>query len=511
LRHRSLIAAVSDLLTVLGADGKIVYLTPAMQSLLGEASGDEVGRDFFEYVHPDDRARVRDAFERGLAAGAKVPVPEHRIRRRDGSYRRVEPGGTDEAALQQAERLQAVGQLAGGVAHDFNNALTGVLGFCDLALMELPAEHPLLPLLKEIRKSADRAAGVARQLLVFSRRQVIAPSVLGVNDAVEGMTKMLRRILGEDIQLELALASDLGAVRVDAGQLDQVVMNLAINARDAMPRGGRLSVSTHSVDEPAEAASIAARAAVFAGRLGGERGPEDERAGAGPGAGPGGPDEPRRFVHLTIADTGCGMTEDVKRHIFEPFFTTKPKGKGTGLGLAMIHGIVVQHGGLVEVESEAGRGTAVHVYLPALGADARPAGARPRAEPVRGGTETVLVIEDEDAVRDITVRVLRRLGYTVLEARSGYEALGIADRREGPIDLILSDVILSDLRGPKVAEDVKARRPAAKVLFMSGYAGEKLDAEGLEIRPDAFVPKPFAADALARKVREILDRPAAAD
>jgi PAS domain S-box-containing protein len=385
-----------------------------------------------------------------------------------------------EAQLRQAQKLEVVGQLAGGIAHDFNNALAGVSGYADLAMLEVKPDSQLHFYLKEIRRSSDRAAGIARQLLLFSRRQKAEPQPLDLNGVVEGLSKMLRRLLGENVKIEMALAPALGIVEADPGQIEQVITNLCLNARDAMPEGGRITIAT---------ANVAANEA---------RPPPQPLAG--PDSPPRRPEGP--WVLLSVSDTGTGMSPEVRSRIFEPFFTTKPPGKGTGLGLSVVHGIVLGHGGWIDVETAPGRGTTMKLFFPRAGGETklRPDGGRDAALP--RGSETILLVEDEESVRSMATRVLEQLGYRVLVAASGYEALGLADRTEGAIDLLVTDVVMPNLAGPKVAADLAARRPGLRVLFITGYAPETLG--DLEASGAAVLLKPFGVGELARKVREAL-------
>ena len=389
----------------------------------------------------------------------------------------VDAQGITEAQLLQAQKMELVGRLAGGVAHDFNNLLTVVSLYSQLALNSLDATHPLRHDLEEIRKAGERAATLTRQLLAFSRRQVLEMRVLNLNEVLEGLSKMLPRLLGEDIAVEMSLAPDLGRTRADPGQIEQVVVNLAVNARDAMPNGGRLILETANVTLDERYAQ--------------------KHAGAIPGD----------YVLLAVSDTGSGMSAEVKAHLFEPFFTTKGVGKGTGLGLATVYGIVKQHQGHISVYSEPGQGTTFRVYLPRVKEEAEVSAPTVKASAMPRGSETVLVAEDEWAVRGIAVRVLKGLGYTVLEASNGTEALQVALAPGQKIDLLLSDVIMPEMNGKALAERFAVLWPGLKVLFVSGYTDETIARQGILDEGRAFLPKPFSPEALARKVREVLDRP----
>src|SRR5213082_2572935 len=379
---------------------------------------------------------------------------------------------TDQRRLQQqvlqSQKMEAVGRLAGGVAHDFNNLLTVITSYSDLVLEGLAPGDAKRDDLEQVRKAADGAAALTRQLLAFSRQQVVEPRVVSLNTVVEGLQKILRRVIGEDIEVTIALAPDLESVRADVGQLEQVLMNLVVNARDAMPTGGRLTVETANVEHDPEYARDREAAAV------------------------------RRFAMLAVTDTGCGMDEATKARIFEPFFTTKETGKGTGLGLATVYGIVKQAGGFITVDSEPGRGTTFKVYLPRVDEPAEPAVARIAPAEPRRGTETVLVVEDAASVRMVTRQVLERHGYKILEAPNGDTALRLAAKHHGPIDLLLTDVVMPGLTGRQLAGQLSLLRSEMKVLYVSGYADT--------VEPGAaYLQKPFAPEALARRVRDVLD------
>ena len=379
-----------------------------------------------------------------------------------------------EDQLRQSQKMEAVGRLAGGVAHDFNNLLTVISGYGDMIMRGLPPDDPLHGCIEEVLKASSRATSLTNQLLAFSRRQVIQPKTLDLNILVANMDRMLRRVIGEHIELETVLTPGLGSVKADAGQLEQVIMNLAVNARDAMPEGGRLFIRTGNVDVP------------HSSRL---------HADVRPGC----------YVRLTVADTGKGMDAEIMVHLFEPFYTSKATGKGTGLGLSTVYGIVKQSGGEIVVESEPGSGATFHIYLPRI-AGVLDTSHPTRMQPVvRAGTETILLVEDEPGVRQLVREMLHRLGYTTLEAGGGAEALRIFEQHRGGIDLLLTDVIMPQMSGRDLAARLRLLQPTLKILYMSGYTDDMLAHHGV-LEPNVYLlPKPFAPDELGAKLREVLD------
>ncbi|MBI5342693.1 MAG: PAS domain S-box protein [Deltaproteobacteria bacterium] len=380
-----------------------------------------------------------------------------------------------EEQFRQSQKMEAVGKLAGGIAHDFNNLLTAITGYSELALNRMADEDPLRGHIQEIRGVARRAAALTRQLLAFSRRQILQPKVLDLNTVVTDIDQMLRRLIGEDINLLTFLESDLWRVKADPGQISQVLMNLAVNARDAMPSGGKLTIETSNVDID-EAYT---------------RGHATMRPGA--------------HVMIAMSDTGVGMNQETLSRIFEPFFTTKEMGKGTGLGLSTVYGIVKQSGGHIWVYSEPGRGTTFKIYLPRV----EEAAEAPEPAPDRTGriegSETVLLVEDEEAVRMLVREILERYGYTVLAASNGEEALLASDRHEGKIHLMLCDVVMPGMSGVQLSRKIASSRPEMKVLYMSGYTDNAIVHHGVLDPGTAFIEKPFSPDSLARKVRAVLD------
>ena len=380
-----------------------------------------------------------------------------------------------EEQLRQVQKIEAVGRLAAGVAHDFNNILTAIMGHSELLLRQLDADDPRRKNAEQIEKVAHLAAGLTRQLLIFSRKQVIEPRVLNLNAVILDIKKMFRRLIGEDIEFCTLLDPAAGHIKADPGQIEQVIMNLAVNARDAMPNGGKLTVTTANTT------------------LDKDHLKNFPDMGAGD------------YVMLAIADTGTGMSEEVKAHLFEPFFTTKPSGKGTGLGLATCFGIVKQNTGHINVHSELGSGTTFKIYFPQVQSALEPARVRNLPTEVAGGNETVLLVEDEPVVRELAVATLREKGYTVVEAVNGEEGLRLARQHDGKIDLVLTDVVMPVMGGKEMADALRTSHPDTKVLFTSGYTEDALGHHGV-LRPGIlFLPKPYMTATLARKVREVLD------
>jgi two-component system cell cycle sensor histidine kinase/response regulator CckA len=381
-----------------------------------------------------------------------------------------------EEQLRQAQKMEAVGKLAGGVAHDFNNLLTVINGHASLSLRRLEQDDPLYHKLETIQAAGERAASLTRQLLAFSRKQIMQPKVLDLNHVIFETNKMLQRLIGEDIDLFIGLMPDLGKIKADPGQIEQVLMNLSVNARDAMPRGGKLTIETHNVyiDEEYSRRHVSVR--------------------------------PGRYVMLAVSDTGCGMDAATQGRIFEPFFTTKEVGRGTGLGLSTVYGIVKQSGGNVWVYSEVGKGTTFKIYLPCVDSPAEEIKASIKTK-APAGTETVLLVEDEEMVRNMTREILQESGYHVLEATHGHEALTVAEQHAGPIHLMLSDVVMPQMSGRELAEQLSPVRREMKVLYMSGYTDDAIVHHGVLDEGMAFIEKPFTPDTLTRKLREVLDVP----
>jgi two-component system, cell cycle sensor histidine kinase and response regulator CckA len=382
-----------------------------------------------------------------------------------------------EEQFRQSQKMEAVGRLAGGVAHDFNNLLTAINGYSELLIGMVEREDPRRSYLEEIRKAGERAASLTNQLLVYSRRQILAPRAVNLNEIASQMETMLRRLIGEDIEFQVSLDRKVGFIKADPGQIEQVILNLVVNARDAMPKGGRLFLETDQVDMADEAACL------------------NEPVVAG------------LYVRLTVRDTGVGMEDTVKNHLFEPFFTTKKTGRGTGLGLSTVYGIVRQSGGCIGVESEKGKGAAFKVYFPAA-----PQASGEAKVPERGddtaclsGSETILVAEDDFAVRSLVKDILKSYGYRVLEAVNGLEALEAAKGHAGKIDLLLTDVIMAQMGGRELTDRMKLIRPDLKIIYMSGYTDDAILRHGVFTKADTFLQKPFTPEGLARKIRMVLD------
>ena len=477
--------------------GQFLSVNSALVHMLGYDSADEVlqldmGRDV--YADTAERQRLLD---RDTYSDRQYDDVEATWKRKDGrllqvqlSVRAVRNAAgqvdyyetfvrdvTDQRRLQQqltqSQKMEAIGRLAGGVAHDFNNLLTVITSYSDLVYQDLPPDDPRRDDVDQVRKAADGAAALTRQLLAFSRQQVLEPKVIDLNSVVDNLKKILQRVIGEDVELTTVLAAELAAVKADVSQIEQILMNLAVNARDAMPTGGKLTIETTNVDYDPE---------------------RQQRS-----------DGSTEFVMLAVTDTGTGMDEATKARIFEPFFTTKQPGKGTGLGLATVYAIVTQAGGFIWVYSELGHGTSFKIYLPQVDAVATTA-AVARVDLPRG-TETVLLVEDAAAVRAVARQVLQRQGYRVLEASDGVDALHLAARYQGTIDLVLTDVVMPRAGGRELAERLLTVRRDTRVLYMSGYTDDSVVRHGILEGGVAYLQKPFSPEGLARKVREVLDAP----
>jgi two-component system, cell cycle sensor histidine kinase and response regulator CckA len=499
-RYRDLFDNASDLVCMAAPDGSLLYVNKAWQQGTGYGE-DEIGRmQLLELVHPDCQAYYREVLERVLRgerldhvelvfvpkAGTPITVEGNlSCTFKDGQpsvvrgiYRDITERKRVEEHLRRAERMQAAGKLAGGVAHEVNNMMTGVIGFSEFLLRSLEPADPRRSDVEEIIRAGTRAADVTRQLLAFTRQQFLRPQVLSVNSVILEMEKLLRRSLGENNVLEFQLSPDAGELRADRGQVEQVLINLILNARDALVTNGRVTVQTANAEWDE----------VYAQRHGGV----DLPLG--------------RYVMFAVSDNGCGMDRDVQERIFEPFFTTKPIGQGTGLGLSTVYGIVKQSGGYIWVYSEPAEGSVFKVYLPeaSSGKTAEPVPER-RAEVPAGGTETILVIEDEDIVRTLASRGLRDHGYVVIEARNGTQALHYIQQHPGTVGLVISDVVMPEMGGRELGQSLARIDPDLPVLYMSGYTGEDVVQRGLLDPGAPFQQKPFTPAGLATKVRRMLD------
>ena len=487
----------------IGADDRVAayeYVSSGAEGLYGVPTAELANPSFwFERVHPDDLKNVVNPVFHGLAR-LRPAMIEFRYQSSRGIYRwhrarffpRREPDGlihvdgietdvTERVALEEqlrhAQKLEAVGQLAGGVAHDFNNILTAVLGYSDLLLNRLPSDDPNRHAVEEIHRGGKRAASLTRQLLTFSRRSPMQPRIVDLNSAVENLLPMLERLAGEDIEFQLDLSPAIGRVRVDPSQFEQIVVNLVVNARDAMPEGGVLRIAT-------------------------------ERASLSDAETHGVPDvTPGRFVLLRVADSGTGIPADVMEHMFEPFYTTKEPGRGTGLGLATVYGIVRQHHGFVRARSEEGKGAEFEILIPEEVQEEAIATASTRETPIPVGHETVLLVEDDASLLALGREILVELGYTVLAAPDGPQALRVFEERGGNVDILVTDVVMPGMGGRELAARAAARKPGLRVLYVSGYTRDSTLLRGIQGLELAFLEKPYTPFFLARKIREVLDAP----
>jgi two-component system, cell cycle sensor histidine kinase and response regulator CckA len=478
-----------------------VVVSENIKRLLGVTVAEATQYEWWvQSLHPEDRDRVLAVLANSLTAGGYST--EYRIRHKDGSYHWVEDNNrvvcnetgqpkesvgvwtdiTERKELEeqfiQSQKMEVVGHLAGGIAHDFNNILAVIFGYADLLMQKLDSNGPLRRYAEEVRYAADRAAALTRQLLVFSRKEALQPTVVDPNQLIKGLDKMLHRLINENIELTIELGEQIGRIKADSGYFGQVLMNLVVNARDALPNGGSISIKTSHIALDENYAQ--------------------KRSGVTPG----------EYVTVSVTDTGIGMTEEVKAQLFKPFFTTKPKDKGTGLGLATCQTIVSHSGGHIEVESEVGRGTTFRIYFPQLDqpltATTGPVaeGALPR------GTETLLLVEDDPSLRHLALGILQAQGYEVLRATDGRDGLNLAfDHKGSPIRLVITDVVMPQMGGKIMADWLKTTLPEIKVLFTSGYTDDAVAHHGVLASGTAFLPKPYTPMALASKVREMIDAP----
>jgi len=500
-KYRFLVANAIDAIFI-AQDGFIKFPNPTTLTMTGYSQEELTTLPFLTFIHPDDRNMVLDNHRRRLEGGKVPNTYPFRIINKKGEESWGQLNATlitwdgkpavlcfirditerkqaeealrnSEEQLRQSQKIEAIGRLAGGIAHDFNNLLTIISGDCQLSLLELKEKDPLRENIEEIKRTSEKAADLTRQLLAFSRRQILDVKVLDLNSVLRDLDKMLHRLIGEDIELVTLLADDLGRVKTDPGWVEQIIMNLAVNARDAMPDGGKLTIETANVelDEAYARRHIAVK--------------------------------PGWYVMLSVSDTGVGMTPEVRQHVFEPFFTTKQKGKGTGLGLSTVYGIVKQSGGNIWVYSEPGQGTTFKIYLPSVDESLEEEREKVTREEFPRGSETILVVEDEEDVRRLAVRVLERQGYRVLEASCGDDALVLG---KDPIHLILTDVVMPGMSGRQLADRLRSFHPEITVLYMSGYTDNDITHHGVLEKGVNYMQKPFTVDTLAKKVREVLDK-----
>jgi PAS domain S-box-containing protein len=499
MRFRAIIENVNDIIIILNTDGTRRYASPAMSRLLGYTEEELLAGTTQDLVHPDDWPAVRELIGQVKGSPGTTVSGQARSRHKDGSWlifdgvlsnltdvpgiegivinlRDVTEQSTLEGELRQAQKMESVGQLAGGVAHDFNNLLTVIAGRTDFLLGSTNLDSEQQTDLAEIKKAAERAAELTRQLLAFSRKQLLQPRVLDLNRAMGEVEPMLRRLIGEDLQIRIIAGERLGNVTADPGQLQQILVNLALNARDAMPSGGTITLQTANQTI----------------RGGGTVGSSTHI-------------EPGEYVVLQVSDTGTGMDESTQRRIFEPFFTTKGQGRGTGLGLSTVYGIVKQSGAAISVVSAPGAGATFSVYFPRTDGFALAQSAEKDFASPLSGTETILLVEDEPAVRDLVERVLNSRGYQVLSAGHGGDALQLAQGRKGEIDLVLTDIVMPAMSGRELVDAIRSTRPGVRVLYMSGYTDDEIVRRGLHDPNMSFIQKPFTAENLALQVRKILD------
>jgi two-component system cell cycle sensor histidine kinase/response regulator CckA len=500
-RYRNLVESTADWVWASDPEGRQTFANEAAKDILGYELHEIIGASADSFIHPEDAKRVQKWLKKAVEEKKGWKNAVIRWEHKDGSIKFLESTarpvlnsegdlvgfvGIDrdvterlwlEQQLSQAQKMEAIGTLAGGVAHDFNNFLSIVIGNVDLMLMELKEGHPFHGEIMEIRNAATGAASLTRQLLAFSRKQVIHPEIIHLNDVIDTASKMLERLISENIDFQTFLDPDLEPVKVDSGQMEQVIINLSVNARDAMATGGQLTIETKNLylnEDFFQSQGVK-----------GEVGP---------------------YVMMRVSDTGCGIEEKILPHIFIPFFTTKGMERGTGLGLSSVYGIIKQNNGYIFVQSKPGKGSVFEIYLPAAKEGKKPAAADIIIEDSLAGEETILVVEDDMQLKKLTSRILERYHYRVLQASNGEEALKVSQKHDGPIDLVLTDVIMPGMNIQEVAERIKSRRKETKILYMSGYMDNSISQYGVLESGIDFLQKPYTPEGLFRKIREVLDR-----
>ncbi len=504
--------SIGDAVIATDIEGSVTFMNPIAEALTGWDQETSIGKDsaeIFNIIDGETHNSIENPVTKVLREDVSAnPVSNAVLITKDGTEKNIDANATSikgekgdivgavltfrdiservhaeeklhqkEEQLRQAMKMEAIGRLAGGIAHDFNNLLTAIIGYSDILLMQVDYDNRIHQNIEEIKKAGESAASLTRQLLAFSRRQVLRPKVLNLNEVVANMERMLQLIIGENTDLATALDPGLGQVKADSGQIEQIILNLVVNSRDAMPEGGKLTVETANADLEENYVHNH----VFV--------------------------QPGPYVMLSVSDNGCGMDEETQSHIFEPFFTTKEKGQGTGLGLSTAYGIVKQSNGYIFVYSEPGQGTTFKIYLPRVEEAVEPSGSRGVPSETPQGSETVLVVENEDVVRGLACQILRGNCYTVLEAQDGKRALQICEDHDGPIHLLVTDVVMPGISGRRLADHLVSLYPKIKVLYTSGYTDDAIVRHGILEPETAFLQKPFTLDTLARKVREVLDTP----
>jgi two-component system cell cycle sensor histidine kinase/response regulator CckA len=484
----------ADMIAVVDGSGNRVYNSPSYQRMLGYSAEELKHSKSFDQIHPDDLQKVVEAAAEAKRSGLGRSL-EYRIRHKDGRWVPLESTASVvrnssgevekivivnrdvtqrkdlEKQLLLSQKLEAIGRLSGGVAHDFNNLLGVILGYCEELQKHIPSDDPYREAVDEIQNAGKRAASLTQQLLAFSRKQVFEPQVLDLNVIVDEAGKMLERLIGEDIKLEIRPAEQIGTVKADRSQIERVILNLVVNARDAMPQGGMVTIETGDVELDETSPTLGHCVA------------------------------PGPYVMLRVADTGCGMDAELQSHIFEPFFTTK--GQGTGLGLATVYGVVKQSGGYISIESAPGKGSSFKIYFPRVSETVDPVQAVPPSGMRMHEHATVLLVEDEQALRKLTRRMLQDMGMTVLEAKDAFEAIEIAKQTETSIDLLLTDVVMPGMSGRALAEALSPIRPELRVLYMSGYSDGVMAQQGIMEAGITILRKPFTKDQLLRRVMDM--------